>query len=175
MNQSLVSITEHDGIPMVSSHEVAKRFNRKHFHVLEAFDNLQAPESFKESNFRCTNVLDKQGISRRIIFMTKSGFSILAFGFTGERAVEWKIRFLEAFDSLQEAIPELQKRIAILEAEKSALLEAAQPRMLTASGKQPGATKNMVLVPVMVDTMFNGSAIRARRSLPSWPPCRSCS
>lgn len=152
MNQPVISISEHNGIPMVESHEVARRFGKRHQYVLAAYDNLQIPESFRLTNFRECSKEDRQGIQRRSLLMTKNGFSLLAFGFTGEKALEWKVRFLEAFDAMQAAIPELQARIKVLESEKAALIESAQPRMLTA-GKRP-SMKDMVLVPVIVDTMF---------------------
>ena len=52
---------------------IAQRFDKKHFHVLAAYDaqfsydpgsskaEIQALENFRESNFRCTNYADRQG------------------------------------------------------------------------------------------------------------------
>lgn len=145
MNQSVISISEHNGVPMVSSHEISRRFAKRHSNVVRDIQGIQQKDGdFYKLNFEQRN--------DGTFLMTRSGFSILALGFTGDRAFRWKIRFMEAFDAMQEAIPELQARIKILESEKAALIESAQPRMLTA-GKRP-SMKDMVLVPVVVDTMF---------------------
>jgi len=107
---------------------IAQRFDKKHFHVLAAYDaqfsydpgsskaEIQALENFRESNFRCTNYADRQGKNQRILQMTRDGFSFLVMGFTGTKVSAWKVRFLQAFNialtTMIEDIPNLRAEIS---------------------------------------------------------------
>lgn len=60
--------------------------------------------SFAESNFKESAYLDEQNQQRPMFEMTKSGFSILAMGFTGKKALEWKIKYEQAFSAMEQAL-----------------------------------------------------------------------
>lgn len=36
--------------------------------------------------------------------MNRDGFTLLAMGFTGPRAVEWKLRYIEAFNAMEKQL-----------------------------------------------------------------------
>lgn len=36
--------------------------------------------------------------------LTRDGFSLLVMGFTGSRALEWKLKYIEAFNKMEQAI-----------------------------------------------------------------------
>lgn len=148
--QTVIKMVEKDGEYFVSSKEVAKKFGKRHDHVLRDIDSLQLPENFKLPNFGEGVEMDSNGINQRVFYMTKDGFSILAFGFSGKNALIWKLAFLEAFNKMEQFIkaniPFLQAKIETLEKEKKALL--------IEQTKKPHPLKNTVLVPHSVNTLF---------------------
>ena len=156
----VINLVEHEGSYFVSSKEVAERFGKRHDHVLRDIENLQVPDNFRLPNFEQGAEKDGNGIDRPVVYMTKDGFSILAFGFVGKKALDWKIMFLNAFNKmgiyLAEKVPELEARVRQLESEKKNLLLDAP--------KKQHHLKNTVLVPVSVNTLF-GPEIEYHRVL----------
>lgn len=98
----------HKGNPMVSSELVAKKFNKSHKHVLENIRGLidSAPHQFSRTNFRPSKFINSRGREYDCYVMTRDGFSLLAMGFTGKKALEWKIAFIEAFNSMENKLLE---------------------------------------------------------------------
>jgi len=94
-----------------TSRLVAEKFGKQHSHVLRDIQKLieDLPEDFNASNFGLVDYIDAKGEARPMYEMTRDGFTLLVMGFTGKPALEWKIRFIEAFN-LMEA--ELAARIA---------------------------------------------------------------
>jgi len=53
-----------------------------------------------------TDAPDGQGIDRRTFDMTRDGFTLLAMGFTGAKALKFKIRYIKAFNAMEAALKE---------------------------------------------------------------------
>ena len=56
---------------------------------------------FCQSNFETTVYVDSRGKTQPMYLLTKNGFVLLAMGFTGKKALLWKIRYIEAFDLME--------------------------------------------------------------------------
>lgn len=100
-----IEITLGHNIPMASSLQVAKHFGKSHDNVLRDIRNLieKAPKDWAAANFEDISVSSNLGHAERkdpAFMMTRDGFSILAMGFTGEKALKWKIQFIEAFKAM---------------------------------------------------------------------------
>jgi len=87
----------HDGtVPVVNSRDVAEVFEKEHKNVLRDIDhirigsNLSASEWFREV---LSDVDTFNGASRalRSFDLTRQGFVLLAMGWTGERAMTFKV------------------------------------------------------------------------------------
>ncbi|NDV26893.1 Rha family transcriptional regulator [Desulfovibrio sp. JC010] len=102
---TVVELVMENNQPMVSSLLVAELFEKQHKDVLKAIRNLEIPNDYCERNFAPTSIDVAQpngGIRKEPSFnMTRDGFSLLAMGFTGKKAMEWKIKFLEAFNAME--------------------------------------------------------------------------
>ena len=100
--------------PAVLSTEVAERFKRKHKHVLDAIRDLVAscPKSFTGPNFRPSEYTDATGRKLPCYLLSRDAFSLLAMGFTGRAAVQWKLRYVEAFNALEAAVREHHAELA---------------------------------------------------------------
>lgn len=101
-----------------SSLEVAAHFNKNHRDVLKAIRNALeiCPVEFRERNFAPTiyPVPGPNGAIRqeRAYYLTRDGFTVLAMGFTGREAMQWKLMYLEAFNRMEARITELEKKEA---------------------------------------------------------------
>jgi Rha family phage regulatory protein len=96
-----------DGRPRTNSRDVARNFRKNHFHVIRDIESKifgVAPESFNQSNFGLVEYLDAKGELRKSYDMTFEGFSLLAMGFTGIKAMEWKVKYIQAFSAMMDII-----------------------------------------------------------------------
>jgi Rha family phage regulatory protein len=84
-----------------SSLTVAKFFGKAHHRVLRAIENLELPKDFTEANFGVSEYIDPTGRRLPEIMMTRDGFTVLAMGFTGKEAMQWKLKYLAAFNAME--------------------------------------------------------------------------
>ena len=99
------------GRAYTNSRTVAEKFGKRHKNVLQAIDKLPRDE-FWRLNFQPTDYVTEQGRTERCFEITWQGFSILAMGFTGQRAYEWKRDFLDAFEAMGDYIVRHTQAIA---------------------------------------------------------------
>ena len=109
-----------DGRPMVSSLAVARHFAKEHKNVLRDVMNLDVPDDFRRRNFEPSSYTNQQNKKQPCFEMTRKGFVLLAMGYTGPRAMQFKIAYIEAFDAMER---ELSGRAA-RDAQADSLLEA---------------------------------------------------
>jgi anti-repressor protein len=109
MKQELVTtprVFERAGRVFASSLDVAEFCGKRHYNVLRDIDNLECPENFRRLNFEeGVYTLSSTGPQEHRYFdMTKDGFTFLVMGFTGKKAAEFKIRYIEAFNKMEDAL-----------------------------------------------------------------------
>ena len=93
----------HDRITTTSL-AVSKTFGKDHKNVLQSIQNLDCPQNFNALNFQLVEYTDAKGEKRPMYLITRDGFTILAMGFTGKRAMEFKIKYIEAFNRMEEEL-----------------------------------------------------------------------
>lgn len=96
-----------DGKVFTDSRSVAEFFEKQHFHVLRDIDNLlKAEPELAASNFGCGHyTLPSTGSQQhRLYTMDRDGFTLLAMGFTGPKALRWKLKYIEAFNTMEAQI-----------------------------------------------------------------------
>lgn len=91
-----------------NSRVVAEAFEKEHKHVLAAIDDLleKKPE-LRGPNFRPTEEVVKVGAAPRTLRffeMDRDGFTLVAMGFTGAKALDWKLAFIDAFNRMEAAL-----------------------------------------------------------------------
>lgn len=82
--------------PVVSSRDIARVFEKNHFHILRDIKELNCPQSFIESNFGFSVYTDKSGRELPEYLITRDGFTLLVMGFTGAKAAEFKEKYIAA-------------------------------------------------------------------------------
>lgn len=95
-----------DGQPMVSSQEVASHFGKRHADLLRSIQAIvrNSPEGFGERNFAFSEYTDTTGRKLPAYLLTRDGFVIVAMGFTGPKAIKWKIAYIQAFNAMEAEI-----------------------------------------------------------------------
>ncbi len=102
-----------DNHPVTTSLAVSNAFEKNHRDVLRSIKDLEIPEDYRERNFAPTfrEIPGPKGSVRKepVILITRDGFTILAMGFTGKRAMEFKIKYIEAFNRMEAELREKEK------------------------------------------------------------------
>lgn len=111
MNELLPMITERDGIPVTTSRAVAEQFGKQHKNVIRDIETLisqlkiePATAAFAGLNFIQIDQPDAQGKPRPAYLLTRDGFTLLAMGFTGAKAVQFKVAYINAFNRMERLI-----------------------------------------------------------------------
>lgn len=88
---------------VTTSLQVAEVFGKNHQHVLRDIDSLKDVSNFGQI-FSKGSEPDSYGRDRRVYFMNRDGFTLLAMGFTGKKALEFKLKYIEAFNQMEKTI-----------------------------------------------------------------------
>lgn len=92
---------------MTDSLTVAESFGKRHDRVIRAIENLSAdlPKNgavkFIQSRYK-----DAKGEFRKRYLMNRDGFSLLVMGFNGKKALEWKLKYIDAFNKMESVLTE---------------------------------------------------------------------
>lgn len=104
-----VSVESIDGSVVVKSTDVAKVFGKRHDHVLRDIDSLCREASFHSPKmgsemFSLSEFVNGRNRKYREFLMNRDGFALLAMGFSGEKALRWKLKYIEAFNKMEKTI-----------------------------------------------------------------------
>lgn len=99
-------VFERGGEVFANSRDVAASFGKQHRNVLQAIDNLlRQHDNLRLRNFQQSQitVATPTGGARehRTFDMNRDGFTLLVMGFTGKRALDWKLRYIDAFNAME--------------------------------------------------------------------------
>ena len=97
-------VFERDGKVFANSRDVAACFGKRPADVLRDIDNLlkDMPDAkLRSAIFIESSYTDANGQDRRCIDMTRDGFMLLAMGFTGPKAIKFKLRYIEQFNAME--------------------------------------------------------------------------
>lgn len=102
---NLINVGKTDeGILTVSSREVAENFGKQNKDVNKAIRNLMAQNCTVKSMFIESTYISDRGREEKEYLLTKDGFSLIVMGFTGSKALEWKLKYIDAFNKMEEYI-----------------------------------------------------------------------
>ena len=99
-------VTENNSQVITSSRNIAEFFEKQHKNVLQSIESLLdiLPTEFGRLNFQPTSYTDQWIRQQPEYLVTKDGFTLLAMGFTGEKAIEFKISYIEAFNRMEQIL-----------------------------------------------------------------------
>ncbi|MCI8750913.1 MAG: Rha family transcriptional regulator [Lachnospiraceae bacterium] len=89
-----------------TSLQVAEKFEKRHDNVMRDIRGLLKNEETQQM-FKLSSYIEKQnGQKYPMCYMNRDGFSLLAMGFTGKKALNWKIQYIKAFNTMEEILKE---------------------------------------------------------------------
>lgn len=100
----------HDGVAVTDSLTLAEAFDKQHKSVLrEIGAKLRSSpnpelESFYSKHIQETTYFDSSNRSQKMYLLTREGFTLVAMGFTGEKAELFKVRYIQAFEKMTERL-----------------------------------------------------------------------
>jgi len=89
--------------PRVSSLKIAEAFEKNHKDILRGIQALtqELPSDFDRRNFAPISYDDQYGREQPAFLLTRDAFCLLVMGFTGAKALAWKVRYIEAFNEME--------------------------------------------------------------------------
>lgn len=138
---------------VTSSRQVAETFHKRHAHVTRDIKNIlkglpnfgDTPSMFYESTY----INEQNGQEYPEYLMNRDGFSLLVMGFTGKEAMQWKIKYIQAFNEMEAELNRMNNNLPdfsnpveaarawadVMEAHQKAVaqIEADKPKVLFAN------------------------------------------
>lgn len=104
-----VKLVTENGKVYATSRQVAKDFGKEHKHVLnnvrEIIKNLADENS--ATNYFIKSTYKNRGKDYPEFKLTKDGFTLLAMGFTGAKALQFKIDYINKFNEMEEKLKDI--------------------------------------------------------------------
>ncbi|MQM58487.1 Rha family transcriptional regulator [Prevotella copri] len=103
---------------VTSSLLIAEKFGKEHKNVMQSIRNLiggTAENSAIAEMFSESTYLNEQNKEQPMFLMNRDGFTLLAMGFTGKKAMQFKLEYIKAFNSMEAQIKASQKPKSQLE------------------------------------------------------------
>lgn len=98
----VVTVSNHQII--TTSLNVADVFEKRHDNVLQATQAIDVPAEFRLLNFQESNYLNKQGKEQPMVNLTRDGLTLLVMGFTGAKAMKFKLAYIDAFNRMEKEL-----------------------------------------------------------------------
>jgi len=98
MNQ-LVVLNNNQAV--TSSLQVSETFEKQHKHVLDSIENLTAENPAVKSFFHKSAYTNERNREYPMYLMNRDGFTLLAMGFTGSEAMNFKLQYIAAFNKME--------------------------------------------------------------------------
>ncbi|WP_404975371.1 ORF6C domain-containing protein [Weissella paramesenteroides] len=106
MTQTEQLVELQNGVATTTSLQVAETFGKNHRDVLSAIDDLKegAAENFADLFNDSSYIHPQNKQTYRQVVMNRDGFTLLAMGFTGKKALQFKLGYIQAFNEMEEAL-----------------------------------------------------------------------
>lgn len=155
-----INLISENGQVVVSSREVAENFGKEHRNVMRDVENIMSQGVLKNEQtpmfFKTEYTHEQNGQTYSMYLMNRDGFTLLAMGFTGKAALEWKLKYIAAFNEMEKKLteqPQLTRSQLLATAliaaheeleEKDKQIETMKPKALFADAVS--ASKKSILV-----------------------------
>ena len=85
---------------------LAEAFEKEHSKVIRSIEQKinGAKNGLVKNMFAEATYLDKKGEQRKMYYLNRDGFTFIAMGFTGRKVDEFKLKYIDAFNKMEEQI-----------------------------------------------------------------------
>lgn len=115
---------------IVTSLDIAETFGKEHKRVLQDIRELECSEDFGRHNFVQSSYVNCQNKKQPMYYVTRDGFTLLAMGYTGEKAMKFKEGYIRQFNAMEKLligkIKEREKGIAVRQAFTKAIQQSSE-------------------------------------------------
>lgn len=95
---------------VTSSRNVSRDFDKQHKHVLEAIDSIKGVAgNWADLFYETTYIHEQNKQEYREFLMNRDGFTLLAMGFTGKKAIQFKLKYIESFNQMEKQLKKLHQ------------------------------------------------------------------
>ena len=127
--------------PLTNSKLVAEVFEKEHKNVMQSIRKLMegtAQNSAVHQMFSESTYLNEQNKEQPMFIMNQDGFTLLAMGFNGKKAMEFKLKYIEAFNAMKRQIEQSKPSVpqTYLEALKSLVKAEEEKQQLALENKK---------------------------------------
>ena len=140
---------------VTDSRKVAEVFGKEHKNVIQAIENITAENSAVSSMFYETDYTAGTGKHYKMYLLNRDGFTLLAMGFTGKQALEWKLKYIKAFNEMEaelKAKQEPKSQIDIL-VESAKALQRQERELARLKLTQDEQAESLRIVNARMDTL----------------------
>lgn len=137
INNNLVEVKNNTVV--VSSLQIAEHFGKRHDNVVRDIENLITDmgmlknedisnrgvlkiEDTPELFYKTTYIQEQNNQKYPMYLMNRDGFSLLVMGFTGKEALEWKIKYIKAFNAMEQEIQHKEYQASLAKSSENELL-----------------------------------------------------
>lgn len=117
-------------VTVITSIDVAETFGKEHKRVLQDIRELRCSEEFGKHNFVPSSYTSVQNRELPMYYITRDGFTLLAMGYNGEKAMQFKEAYIRQFNEMEKAllgkIKEREKGIAVRQALTKAIQQSGE-------------------------------------------------
>lgn len=99
---SLVIMKEQQAV--TSSLQVAETFEKRHDHILRDIESLKIDLPNFGEMFAEGDEPDSYNRPRKVYYLNRDGFALLAMGFTGKEALRFKLEYINAFNEMEKLV-----------------------------------------------------------------------
>jgi Rha family phage regulatory protein len=101
--RDLVKISQLGGEskPATTTVIISQLFDREHKNVVQAVQNLIKDSGLTELNFKLSEYTDSTGRKLKMYILDETFTSLLLMGFTGKKAIKWKLAYIEEFQRMR--------------------------------------------------------------------------
>lgn len=141
----------------------------KGYHQLGLFqEDLEiSAKSHLSKMFEKSTYKDNGGRERLLYYMNRDGFTLLAMGFTGEEALNWKIKYIKAFNSMEDMLKERKTTLWIDQRQQGKLVRNTETdviKKLVEYAKEQGSKHSNMLYMTYSKLANNMAGISGRDS-----------
>lgn len=115
---------------IATSLDIAETFGKEHKRVLQDIRELECSEDFRRHNFVQSSYVNSQNKKQPMYYVTRDGFTLLAMGYTGEKAMKFKEGYIRQFNAMEKLligkIKEREKGIAVRQAFTKAIQQSSE-------------------------------------------------